>query len=444
MRRWTAGVALCLALGCAREPGKEPFTGEPFLFVWAGDADRQHADFLAVIDADPNSASYGKVLRTVPVRSRGNEPDALDAKLRDDRQVFATGLLTGRVFAFDARDPLATRVARVDEPTPARTLAAPGGVTSVAGGRVVVACADPARYRNSPRELLASPGGLLEFSADGRLVREASAADPNARAFLVAPHRVAAGGPGGRLLTTSTGHGYAATTQGERVPGISVQVWRTDGLRLERTVVLEAGPRGEENLAPVTPTWLGRQSMALVDTELGGGLYASDSLAGPVPAFRLVFDFGAGSLPGGAAVTPDDRWYVVALGGRHRVASLDLADPWHPRAVSSVRLDRDPLDAGRSRAGGPNRLAMSAAGTRVAVSDYGVDVPGYFRDGDHRVYLLRLDPATGALRIDTAFRDELSGEVGVGFNRVRWPHGETGGARPAGLLFVAEEPPRKR
>jgi hypothetical protein len=88
---------------------------------------------------------------------------------------------------------------------------------------------------------------------------------------------------------------------------------------------------------------------------------------------------------------------------------------------------------------------MSADGTRLAVADYTVDVPGYQLDGDHRVYLVRLDPATGQLRFDAAFRDELTNEVGVDFNRTQWPHGETGPARPHGLAFVtAEPPPEKR
>jgi hypothetical protein len=84
---------------------------------------------------------------------------------------------------------------------------------------------------------------------------------------------------------------------------------------------------------------------------------------------------------------------------------------------------------------------MSADGTRVAVADYGIDVPGMQQDGDHRVYLLRLDPRSGRLRIDGSFQDELTGEVGVGFERAAWSHGETGPARPAGLLFVTPEPP---
>jgi len=218
-------------------------------------------------------------------------------------------------------------------------------------------------------------------------------------------------------------------------------VWTLDGLRLLKTAVIDADKRGEENLGPATARFMNRKPVLYVSTDQGGALYASDSINTSNPVFQLVFDFGPGALGGGTAITPDDRFLVEVLGGSSRVVSLDLGDPWHPKLVSAVRLDRDPLDPGKARRGGPHGLAMSADGTRLAVADYTADVPGYRQDGDHRVYLLRLDPATGRLRIDGAFQDELSGEVGVSFERASWPHGETGPARPAGLLFVTPEPP---
>jgi hypothetical protein len=83
---------------------------------------------------------------------------------------------------------------------------------------------------------------------------------------------------------------------------------------------------------------------------------------------------------------------------------------------------------------------MASDGSRVAVADYTVDVPTYHRDGDHRLYMLRVDTETGELRVDTAFRDETTDTVGLDFDRAKWPHGATGPARPRGLLFVAEPP----
>src|SRR5438128_1986984 len=368
-------------------------------------------------------------------------PTMLPRAPRADRRGFASGVLTNRTFVFDVRQPLAARLVHIDEPGTGRRFGAPHDYVTLPNGHVLGTCTDALRYRGEPREILGAPGGLVELDADGGFVREIPAADPAARHLIIAPFGAAASPSLGRLVTTNAGHGYAATTRSERMPGISVQVWELDGLRLQKTAILDADKRGEENLGPITARFLQRKSVLYVGTDQGSALYASDSFGSPSPVFQLAFDFGPGALRGGTAITPDDRFLVEALGGSSRVASLDLADPWHPKLVSAVRLDRDPLDTAKARRGGPHGLAMSADGTRIAVADYTVDVPGYRQDGDHRVYMLRLDPATGRLRIDGAFQDELTGEVGVSFERASWPHGETGPARPAGLLFVTAEPP---
>ena len=57
------------------------------------------------------------------------------------------------------------------------------------------------------------------------------------------------------------------------------------------------------------------------------------------------------------------------------------------------------------------------------------------------MHLLRFDPETGTLRQDKEFKDEVSGAVGLDFNRASWPHGATGPARPHGVLFLYEAPP---
>src|SRR2546427_37898 len=337
MRGWAASILVLLS-ACARHPEAPLFTGEPYLLVWAGDADRQNSDFLAVLDADPTSPSYGKVLRTYPVRSRGNEPQALIATPRADRRVFASGVLTNRTFVLAVPRPLAPRLVHIDEPGAGRRFGAPHEYVTLPNGHVLGTCTDALRYRGEPREILGAPGGLVELDADGGFVRELPAADSAARHLIIAP-------------------------------------------------------------------------------------------------------FGAAALGGGPAITPAERFLVEALAGSSRVVALDLADPWHPKLVSAVRLDRDPLDTSKARGGGPHAVAMSTDGTRIAVADYTVDVPGYRQDGAHRVYMLRLDPATGRLRIDGAFQDERTGEVGVSFERASWPHGETGPARPAGLPLLTAAPP---
>ncbi len=361
MRAVVGAVVLGIGLwsGCARHPETPVFTGEPYLVVWAGDADRQNSDFLAVLDADPTSPSYGKVLKTYPVRSRGNEPNAVNQTPRTDRRLFATGVLTNRTFVFDLRQPLGGRLLHIDEAGPGRRVWAPQEVVSLPSGHVAVACSDPARYRGEPREVVTSAGGLVELGADGQPVREVSAADPGVRGVLFAPAGATLVPAVGRVVTSSAAHGYTATNRAERMPGISVQVWSLEDLALVKTVALESGPRGEENLGPITARAAHRGPFVFVNTDVGSALYASDSVGTAEPIFRLVFDFGGGALGGGAALTPDDRFYVTALTGLNKLASLDVGDPWHPKPVSSVRFDRDPVGGG-ARKGGPHGVTFPA------------------------------------------------------------------------------------
>ena len=51
----------------AKAQNSRPIASSPYLFVWAGDADRNESDFLAVIDVRPKSKRYGRVITTLPI-----------------------------------------------------------------------------------------------------------------------------------------------------------------------------------------------------------------------------------------------------------------------------------------------------------------------------------------------------------------------------------------
>ena len=65
---------------------------EKFLFIWAGDQARLAPDFLAVVDFDEASPTYGSVITTVPVPgagASGNEPHHVG--LSSNKRVLACG-----------------------------------------------------------------------------------------------------------------------------------------------------------------------------------------------------------------------------------------------------------------------------------------------------------------------------------------------------------------
>src|SRR2546423_10854337 len=71
MTRWTRMAAALLFVAVAASGA------EKYLFIWAGDQSRGNPDFLAVVDFDEHSPTYGSVIKTVPLAgggATGNEP----------------------------------------------------------------------------------------------------------------------------------------------------------------------------------------------------------------------------------------------------------------------------------------------------------------------------------------------------------------------------------
>lgn len=231
---------------------------------------------------------------------------------------------------------------------------------------------------------------------------------------------------------------------------------------------------------------------AFVASMPGGAVFYTPDITVPHPRWREVFDDATAfkwlfptdsptsGLDGGGwlQVSPDDRYLY------HTVLTAGLADspPAHKDAAMVYVLDiqrllaagkhtRCVIDAqeeitggGAERdcptvqsavplidptTGGPHWAAMDnfrldRGGLyretdnirRIAVSNYLLATARL--DGDHRVCMLDVG-AHGALSLDQGFRDEATGVPCLNFNREQWPHGDHGGARPHGVLFVVSD-----
>lgn len=89
------------------------------MYLWALPATPgQGEDFLAVIDVNLASATYGKILKKIPVGSKGNEAHHIG--YTDDRtQLWAASLHSDRFFIFDvATDPMNPKLIKVIENVP--------------------------------------------------------------------------------------------------------------------------------------------------------------------------------------------------------------------------------------------------------------------------------------------------------------------------------------
>ena len=411
-------MAACGDDGAARDPaagvdrsapeGVAAADPEPYrhLHVWAGDADGADPDFLAVLDADPASSGYGRVVATVPVGRTGTWPHHTEHRMPESRQLLANGFMAGETFRFDLSAPESPRLL--------------GSFAGVAG------LSYPHSYERLPNgnvlatfqghgERNVDPGGLVELTGDGEVIRSGSAADPAAPGALLRPYSLAIVPDLDRIVVTSYDMGEDMGFRGGRRGRTRVvQVWRLSDLSVVATIDLPPGPGGGGNEQPGEPRLLSDGRTVLVST-FTCGLYRITGLASGAPDAEFVHAFEGGGCA--VPVVLGDFW-IQSVPSAHAVVALDVSDPSRPREVSRITLGPRNF---------PHWLALDSAGGRIVVADRG--------DGEPRVIVLTVDRETGELAVDERFRDAGSERPGVDFGRTGWPHGATGAARPHGSVF---------
>jgi hypothetical protein len=135
------------------------------------------------------------------------------------------------------------------------------------------------------------------------------------------------------------------------------------------------------------------------------------------PRSQLVYTF-----PGNWCGVPTivGRYLVQSAAAMHGLIVLDITNAANPVEVSRLKL---------SDTYSPHWTAFDPKTQRVVVTSSmtpGVPV--------ERLYLVKLDPATGTLSLDDSFRD-TDGKVGFSFANRAWPHGWTGSGLPHGVVF---------
>jgi hypothetical protein len=394
-----------------RAHGREPTT----LYVWASDEAGVAPDFLAVIDFDRHSRTYGRVLRTVPLPppgNTGNEPHHCHTS--EDQTILACGgllsLLKGQngIFFFDitdARHPQFLRSTRA--PNSSITddfLALPGGgflvtnmgsATGGAGGRVV------------------------EFDKHLNLVAEYPSTSPADGGFN--PHGIDADFSRNRLVTAdfinpvTTLNVFAGNIELRS----SLRFWDLRNRTITRTVALpdNAGTM-DVKLIPGD-----RHGRAVTVNMFTGLMYSVDPTDG---SYEQAFNTAdvtphvatpvPGGMPGLLAMPRSGRRLIFATLMAGQVGMLDITNPKRFKQVSVVSFGQDT---------GPHSVHLTHDGKRLVVTDYFLNQDGFGKvhlDGDHKVRVL--DVREQSLTVDPAFQV-------VDFNTAF----STGPARPHGIAM---------
>lgn len=136
---------------------------EKILYVYCVDADAKDNDFLAVVDVNKKSASYGKIINKLDLGSSGNETHHFG--FTDDRtHIWGMSLFSNRIFIIDvASNPEQPKLVKVIENAGAEAGFASPHTPYAIPGRMLLS------FLSAKDGGL--PTGLAEFTNEGKFIR---------------------------------------------------------------------------------------------------------------------------------------------------------------------------------------------------------------------------------------------------------------------------------
>jgi hypothetical protein len=406
-------LAMAAAVGIAAAPSPAPAAARPgqYLFVFVGDQVGKGKDFLAVIDADPKSASYGRAVASVATDQTSVRPHHTEYEMPADGMLFANDHNANRSFVFDLTDPKHPKVKASFQDLGG--FAMPHSFLRLPNGNVLASFQQPrgthdmaGMHDMGGMDGAKLTGGLVEIDNQGRMVRAVSNADLAHPEWPLLPYSLMPIPAINRVIVTNS-----PMQDFHLLQSVTYQMFRLSDLKLIGTYQLDPGPSLSGHLDP-EEVRMGPDGAAYILT-LSCGLQRVTGLDTPQPKAVMVHLF-PGTFCGVPTIA--GHYLIQAVEGIGGFVVLDIANGAKPVEVSRLTIDPGYQS---------HWTAWDPATRRVVVTSG--------KAGD-RLYLLKLDQKTGKLTIDETFCD-VDGKVGFNLAGKTWPHGWTGDGKPHGAVF---------
>jgi selenium-binding protein 1 len=352
---------------------------EKYLYVLSVDADAKDNDFLAVIDVNLASATYGLLLTTVDLGSANNEPHHMG--FTDDRtKIWAGTLFSKRLFIIDvATDPAKPRIVKTIE-----------DITALTGLH------GPHTYYALPGRMLLTflssadgnpPGGLAEFTNDGQLIRvfKNPASTPYAYDVAIKPEI-------NRMITSSftpyRNYSKPLAQWDMKDGGNTLLVWDFKERKLLQTLTTDP--------VPLEVRWSLKPGKAYgwTNSALGDSIWFFSRGKNGAFSTKKVADLGKGCLPADLRQSPDDRYLYVSCWMRSEIQAWNVSVPDKPRL-------HDTVVPGVS----PNMMHVTPDGRRMYVTNSLLSTMDY--SGNFWVRLIHIGP-DGRLKVDPFFNVDFT------------------------------------
>jgi selenium-binding protein 1 len=292
---------------------------EKVLYVFCVDADARDNDFLAVIDVQPESKTYGTIIHQLDLGSSGNETHHFG--FTDDRtHIWGCSLLSSKIFIINvADDPKKPKLVKVLDDVPEKAgLSGPHSPYAIPGRMLVSFLAGKDG---------GLPAGLAEFTNEGKYIRTLPMPEDAPYGYDVAikPDR-------NRMVTSSftplRNYKKPFAKMDLKDFGKDLLIWdfrerkvlqklTTGAAPLEcRWSLKEKGNHGFTNCAFDDSIWLWEGT--------ADGKYESRKLC------------DTGKLPVDLRQSPDDRFLYVSCFGGNEIQQWDVSDLKKPKLTSTV------------------------------------------------------------------------------------------------------------
>jgi hypothetical protein len=317
--------------------------------------------------------------------------------------LFANDHYAGRTFIFDVRDGVHPKVAASF--TDLAGYMHPHSYLRLPNGHVLATFQHA--HHGEAGGAMAMTGGLVEIDDTGKAIRSASSADSAFPGALLTPYSLVVLPELDRVVSTNSSMHLESILH-----GVTYQVWRLSDLKLLKTNYVDVGENRYAHVSPQEPR-LGPDGSVYIQS-LSCGLQRVTDVNTDAPRSQLVYTF-----PGTWCGVPTivGHYLIQSVLAVHGLVVLDITNGTKPVEVSRLTLSN--TYNAHWTGWDPKTQRLVATSGRTA---------------EDRLYLVKLDPKTGALAVDEAFRD-TDGKVGFNFADRQWPHGWKGSGAPHGAVF---------
>ena len=348
--------------------------------IYSG-TDVKQPDYLATIDADPASATFGQVIHRLPMLHVGDELhhfgwnscSSCHGQPGEHRRfMLLPGIASSRIYVVDTADPKAPKIHKVVEPNELKTkanLSAPHTVHCLADGHIMISCLGDAAGNG--------PGGFAllnqNFEVLGRWEQDATGMKYSYD-FWYQPRQ--------NVMVSSEWAAPNTVAQGFKVPdvqagkyGQQIHFWNWKEKKIEQTIDL-----GSNGLIPLEVRFHHNpeSTHGFVGAALSSTMWhwykSGDSWkADQVIAVDPVNDVPGWDMPVPGLITDlvlsmDDRFLYFANWLHGDIRQYDVSDPAKPKLTGQVWLGGQlskPTSLGRPLSGGPPMLQLSLDGKRL-------------------------------------------------------------------------------